>query len=74
MKAIPIGIPKNNYVYGTELNVGDIMECLINGISHFVLRTPSLLISLTSPQYEFKLDELHGRKLLPGEGITLIQE
>lgn len=61
-------------VYGTELLIGEMMECSVNGFKHIILRTQSILISLTSPNMEFKLDELHGRKLLPGDGVMLIQE
>lgn len=54
------------------LCVGEMME-LGDGV--IILKTYNKLISLTNPLYTWDLDaNLLGRKLLPGESVTLTQE
>ncbi len=57
----------------SELKVGEMMELKSGEIA---LRTYDRLVSLSNPECTWNndLDYVKGRKLLPGEGITLIQE
>ena len=58
-----------------NLVIGDMMETMYNGEVHVILRMYFGFVSLTDPSCTWQRDtELLGRKLLPGEGITLIQE
>jgi hypothetical protein len=64
----------NDFV-STDLNVGEMMEIVHETKLHVVLRTFSKFVSLTNPDDTWGTHtKLLGRKLLPGEGITLIQE
>jgi hypothetical protein len=60
----------------TKLGIGEMMECQeASHLGHVILATFTKYISLTDPSSTWNRDyKLIGRKLLPGESVTLIQE
>jgi hypothetical protein len=59
----------------TNLEIGEMMEAQISDNIEVIIRTHSGFVSLTNPSHVWNLDaNLKGRKLLPGESITLTQE
>jgi len=65
----------NNAFLAKWLRVGEMMEVedeIKRG--HILLRSFNSIISLTDPNHTYGIDcELTGRKLLPGESVTLTQ-
>jgi hypothetical protein len=77
MKAIRIEnhSKRPNSFSSLDLTIGEMMETMYNGEVHVILRMYLGFVSLTDPSCTWQRDAaLLGRKLLPGEGITLIQE
>jgi len=66
--------------YSNMLEIGEMMEITDPLVEHkkgdILLRTYSGLVNLNNPANTFlwERSNIAGRKLLPGEGITLIQE
>lgn len=78
MKSRRINI-KHQMFTSDELKIGEMMEWEDNASPNnnggVILRTYDRLVCLNNPSITFKIDStLCGRKLQPGEGISLIQE
>ena len=64
-------------ILASSLKVGDMMVITEAGCytGHVILRTYDALCSLTNPNSTWGVGAPHkGRKLLPGESVTLTQE
>lgn len=59
----------------TMLEIGEMMEMSKPYAGHIVLRTYDKFVKLDDQAHTWSIDTIIiGRKLLPGESITLIQE
>lgn len=57
------------------LDIGEMMVIYEIYPGEIILRSYNKFVSLTNPRHDWdKNAELKGRKLLPGESVTLIQE
>lgn len=80
MKTIPYNSHSSNYNFNSSLlKVGEMMEITDIDLPEYheqiVLRTYSNIVLLNNLSKTWSTTApLEGRKLLPGEGITLIQE
>lgn len=80
MRTIPYNSHSSNYNFNSSmLKVGEMMEITDTELPEYykqiVLRTYDNIVLLNSPKITWLTTApLKGRKLLPGEGITLIQE
>jgi hypothetical protein len=74
MKTQPYNKLKEHYPFDSSmLKVGEMMELSCD--NHIILRTYGEVVDLNDPRKTWNIGvKLQGRKLLPGEGITLIQE
>jgi hypothetical protein len=78
MKTKPYNINNPVIIEARNLSIGEMM--IADGMhvdyrNHILLMTYAGVISLSDPEITWDKDcTLTGRKLLPGEGITLIQE
>ena len=77
MKTIPFN---SNCTYksifdSSMLEIGEMMELYEQYKGFILLRTYNGFVCLNNPKFTWKSDaKLSGRKLYPGEGITLVQE
>lgn len=62
----------------TMLDIGEMMVIVYSNSSfdgHVLLRTSNHIVNLTNPAFTWNTSaEFPGRKFLPGDSITLIQE
>lgn len=67
----------NDNFLSKDLKIGEMMEINLHGSkgTHVIIKTYDRYVSLNAPETTWELgSKLYGRKLLPGESITLTQE
>ena len=74
---IKLNYKTDNLINGQDLKIGDLLEIVIGDYKgEIILKTYECFVLLSNPNNTWSLDTpgLIGRKLLPGERITLIVE